>query len=165
MSVKITTREYEPLQKEFYEEWLSLYHQYAGFYEVSVTKEGVDRLWGWLFDKNHPLRCFVAKREGGDGEIKLDGFVHVRAMPSPLRGCDIGFVDDLFVVERARGNNVAEALMRRSFVHAKEQGWPLVRWLTREKNTRARKFYNRIAKETDWKVYEADSEKIAKEFS
>ena len=31
------------------------------------------------------------------------GFAHYRRMPSPLRGQDIGFLDDLFVDPKHRG--------------------------------------------------------------
>jgi len=41
-----------------------------------------------------------------DGNIV--GFAHYRRMPSPLRGQDIGFLDDLFVDPEHRGQRIGE---------------------------------------------------------
>ena len=75
-------------------------------------------------------------------------------MPSPLRGAEIGFLDDLFVGTRARGSGVAEALLREVDRVAGQRGWDVVRWITRDGNYRARNVYDRLAARSDWITYE-----------
>jgi ribosomal protein S18 acetylase RimI-like enzyme len=75
-------------------------------------------------------------------------------MRSPLRGGDIGFVDDLFVDPEARGGRTGEALIEAVAAIAAERGWPVVRWITADDNYRARALYDRLAKKTPWNLYE-----------
>ena len=37
---------------------------------------------------------------------------------------------------------------------SKSKGWNLVRWITRDDNTRAKSLYDRVAEKTNWDVYE-----------
>ena len=75
-------------------------------------------------------------------------------MLSPLRGTEIGFLDDLFVGPRARGSGVAEALLRELDRVAGQRGWGVVRWITRDGNYRARGLYDRLVERSDWITYE-----------
>ena len=85
------------------------------------------------------------------GEIV--GLAHFRAMPSPLRGADIGFLDDLLVDPAARGSGAAEALLKQVDRIAGDRGWDVVRWITREEII-ARGLYDRLALRSDWVTYE-----------
>ena len=82
------------------------------------------------------------------------GLAHWRRMPSPLRGADIGFLDDLFVDPAARGGNIGEALIGHVAGVARARGWGVVRWITADDNYRARALYDRLAKKTSWNLYE-----------
>ena len=84
---------------------------------------------------------------------KLVAFAHYRRMPSPLRGKDIGFLDDLFVSPDYRGLKIGEKLILKLDKISKEKGWGLVRWITRNDNLRAKSLYDRVSKKTNWEVY------------
>jgi GNAT superfamily N-acetyltransferase len=75
-------------------------------------------------------------------------------MPSPLRGREIGFLDDLFVDPSYRGGGIASALLEAVRAEAKAKDWPVIRWITRDDNYRARAVYDRHAVKTDWNTYE-----------
>ena len=53
-------------------------------------------------------------------------------MPSPLRGAEIGFLDDLFVDPTSRGQRIKrwDEMLRD---HGR-QCWPMIRWITRDNN-------------------------------
>ncbi len=86
------------LKEADFEQWLELYQVYAEHYRVALTETGIQTTWGWLMDSSHPLQGLVAVQEAA-----LVGMAHFRAMPSPLRGQNIGFLDDLVVHPSARG--------------------------------------------------------------
>ena len=41
------------------------------------------------------------------------GLMHFREMPSPLRGKNVGLLDDLFVLPKMRGTAVVDQLIQR----------------------------------------------------
>ncbi len=119
--------------------WREMFEGYAAFYRVPMNDGIADRVWGWLLDPGHVLEGLVVR----DGEARLVGFAHVRACPRPLGGCDVGFLDDMFVVPEARGSGAADALFSHLRRLARERGWPAIRWVTQHFNTRGRGFYDR----------------------
>ena len=143
--------EIRPLQEGDYDEWLALYGCYADHYRVELTEEGVATTWRWLNEPGHPVEGIVA-----DGGGALAGLAHFRAMPSPLRGREIGFLDDLVVLPESRGKGVAEALLAELGAIASRRGWATVRWITRDGNYRARALYDKVAAKTDWTLYEME---------
>ncbi len=132
------------------EAWAGLYRGYARFYEVPMTPQVLDTVWRWTRDPDHPL-CGRLARDDAAGVV---GLMQFRAMPSPLRGAEVGFLDDLFVAERARGRDVGRVLLEALRGEARQRGWPLVRWITRDGNYRARTVYDRCATRTDWVTYQ-----------
>ena len=130
--------------------WRRLYDLYAEFYRMPMDDTIAGRVWNWLDDPSHPVKGLVAKTPDG----KVVGFTHFRPMPSPLRGVDLCFLDDLFVLPEVRGTRLGEALIQAVVDEAKRQGWPAVRWITAEDNVRARRLYDRVAKKTHWATYE-----------
>jgi len=144
MSVKIIA-----LHPDHYNQWLELYSGYAEYYQMALTKTGIAQTWAWLHSDGSPVTGIVAQ-----SDKQLVGLAHFRAMPSPLRGADIGFLDDLFVAKTARGMHVGEKLLNRLAVIASENDWPVVRWITRDNNYHARGLYDRLATKADWNTYE-----------
>ena len=102
-----------------------------------------------LFATDHPLKGIVAEQSGA-----LIGLAHYRAMPSPLRGKDIGFLDDLIVVPESRGSDAAHMLLNELRVIAERESWGVIRWITKDDNYRARSLYDQLAQKTDWNMYE-----------
>lgn len=138
-----------PLKQDDLDGWRVLYGCYADHYRVELTDSGVAATWGWLNDPASPVEGIVAEADGG-----IVGLAHFRAMPSPLRGREIGFLDDLVVLPEHRGGGAAEALLGELASIASERGWDTVRWITRDDNYRARALYDRVASKTDWALYE-----------
>lgn len=131
-------------------DWETMYHGYAEFYQVPMNDEILDTVWSWIFDETYPFYGLIAKNESGD----TVGFMHCREMPSPLRGAKVGFLDDLFVKAEARGQGVVEALYGALNELAKDQGWPLIRWITADNNYRGRAVYDKLADKTHWVTYQ-----------
>ena len=138
-----------PLEASHHDDWLPLYKGYADHYQVELTVESARCTWSWLMDPAHPLTGLVAVKDSHPV-----GLAHFRAMPSPLRGREIGFLDDLFVDPSYRGGGIASALLEAVRAEAKAKDWPVIRWITRDDNYRARAVYDRHAVKTDWNTYE-----------
>ena len=139
------------LSKQDYRKWLILYEVYAEHYKVKLSNEGILSTWSWLMDDAHPAQGLVADLDGA-----LVGLAQFRSMPSPLRGHNIGFVDDIIVLPQNRGNGIAEALFREIKSYGNKLGWVTIRFITRNDNYRAKKVYDRVAIKSTWEVYEMD---------
>ena len=130
-------------------QWEKLYKGYADFYKVEMNNKILQTAWGWLNDKNHEVDGLVYEVDG-----KIVGFAHYRRMPSPLRGQNIGFLDDLFVDPKYRGQKIGEKMLNELKKISESKGWNLVRWITRDNNVRAKSLYDRVSEKTNWDVYE-----------
>jgi GNAT superfamily N-acetyltransferase len=130
--------------------WRRLYQGYADFYRVPMDDATAGRLWAWINDPAHPVEAFIAR----DAEGTPVGLAHYRAMPRPLGGNEIGFLDDLFVDPAHRGGAVARLLLEAVAAEAARRGWAKVRWITADDNYRARTLYDRVATRTMWITYE-----------
>ena len=130
-------------------QWEKLYKGYADFYKVEMNDKILQTIWSWLHDKNHDVEGLVYEVED-----KIIGLAHYRRMPSPLRGQYIGFLDDLFVDPKYRGQKIGEKLINQMKEISISRGWNLVRWITRNDNTKAKSLYDRVSEKTTWDVYE-----------
>lgn len=149
MTIKISA-----LQPTDRDEWEKLYQGYADFYQVPMDKEIMNRAWQWIFDPQNRFFALIAKEEQGYGV----GLMHYREMPSPLRGAQVGFLDDLYVDPACRGQGVVDQLFERLKQEAQVQGWPFVRWITAEDNYRGRAVYDRLANKTQWQTYQLNTD-------
>ncbi|GAA5315156.1 MAG: GNAT family N-acetyltransferase [Candidatus Pelagadaptatus aseana] len=140
----------EPLTEDDRSQWQQLYRAYADFYEMPMDQQILDRVWGWIFDQGNAFYCQVAKTDSG----LLLGLMHFRAMPSPLRGATVGFLDDLYVSPEHRGSGVVDALFAALQQQADDRGWPFVRWITADDNYRGRGVYDKVANKTQWVTYQ-----------
>ena len=129
--------------------WERLYRGYAAYYKVETDNTKLDTLFSWLCDPEYVCEGLVADESG-----QLVGLAHFRAMPSPLRAANVGFLDDLFVDPAQRGGQAANALIRAVDVIAGQRGWDIVRWITRDDNYRARGLYDKLSTRSNWLVYE-----------
>ena len=130
-------------------EWKKLYKGYANFYKVEMNNQTLETVWSWLHDKNHELNGIVYEIDEN-----IVALAHYRRMPRPLKGQDIGFLDDLFVEPIHRGKKIGEKLLNELKNISKSKEWGLIRWLTRDDNLRAKALYDRVAKKTSWDLYE-----------
>jgi len=132
------------------EAWQTLYRGYADFYNMPMNQSILDNVWSWIFDENNKFYALIAK----DEHQQALGLMHFRAMPSPLRGSEVGFLDDLFIIPEARGSKAIDALYQGLNDFGKQQGWPFIRWITADDNYRARNVYDKIADKTAWVTYQ-----------
>ena len=132
-----------------FDEWLKLFKIYAAHYKTNLSKEGIQTTWNWLMADTHPLTGIVAENNS-----KLAGLLHFRAMPSPLRGKNIGFCDDIVVSPENRGFGIAQMLFNDVKLRGKNEKWGVIRWITRDNNYKARHLYDKLSEKTDWNLYE-----------
>ena len=149
MNMKPVSVEFKAPSEDLKAAWRALYDGYATFYERILTDEIAETVWSWITDPNHELDALIIVAKG-----RPIGLAHYRRMPSPLRGGDIGFLDDLFIAPEARGDRIGERIFERLREIASERGWTLVRWVTADDNYRARSLYDRVATKTTWNMYE-----------
>jgi GNAT superfamily N-acetyltransferase len=71
----------------------------------------------------------VGARLGG----RLVGFALYFDLPDTLTGMRVGQLDELFVVQDARGRNIDRALLEALAEEGERRGWHQLRWLIREK--------------------------------
>ena len=131
------------------EQWEKLYRDYADISKVEISNKILQTVWGWLHNKNHEVQGIIYEID--DNIVAL---AHYRRMPSPLRGQDIGFLDDLYVDPKYRGQKIGEKLINKIKEISKSKDWNLVRWITRSDNVRAKSLYDRMSEKTNWNVYE-----------
>jgi ribosomal protein S18 acetylase RimI-like enzyme len=131
------------------ENWKKLYKGYADFYKSTINDIIMDTVWSWLMDKNHEVKGIVYEIDGN-----LTALAHYRAMPRPLKGKYIGFLDDLYVDPNYRNQKIGQKLMNEIKAISKSEKWDLVRWITHQDNTKAKSLYDKISKKTIWEVYE-----------
>ena len=129
------------IQSKDRKRWEDLYRGYADFYKVEMNKKILQTVWNWLHDKNHEVNGLVYEVNGN-----IVGFAHYRRMPRPLKGKDIGFLDDLFVEPKFRGQKIGEKILNELNKISQSKGWDLVRWITHDDNLRAKALYDRVAK-------------------
>jgi ribosomal protein S18 acetylase RimI-like enzyme len=145
--MKITVSE---LDRNDRKQWETLYYEYAEFYNMPMDQGILDTIWSWVFDQNTKFFALIAKDESDQAL----GLMHFRAMPSPLRGAEVGFLDDLYVKPAARGMGVVDALYQALNEFGQKHGWPFIRWITADNNYRGRAVYDKIAEKTHWLTYQ-----------
>ena len=137
------------IQQKHYEVWIELYHKYAEYYQVDIPKDNFDLTWKWLTTENYPFWGILA-----DVDSKIVGFAHFRSLPSPLDSCEVGFLDDLFVLLEYRGKKIGYSLIEKVHQIGKSKNWPYINWITKDNNYTARTLYDKISTKTDWNFYE-----------
>ena len=130
-------------------QWQELYRGYADFYKVEMNEQIIQTVWNWLHDESHEVSGLVYEVDDN-----IVGFAHYRRMPRPLTGKDIGFLDDLFVEPKYRGQKIGEKILNELKKISNSKGWNLIRWITRDDNLRAKNLYDRVAQKTSWNLYE-----------
>lgn len=156
-----------PVHPDDRDEWNALYAGYARFYRVEQSPDMRDRVWSWLHDEANPVRGIVAVRDapggvpdapGADaraGTRGLVGIAHFRPFHRPLSASVGCYLDDLFVTHAARRSAAASLLLQEVGRIAADEGWTVIRGITRENNYRARVMYDRFAERTNWVTYDA----------
>ena len=134
------------------QDWQKLYRGYAEFYNMPMEQNTLDNVWSWIHNNEKEFYGLIAR----NNKNQAVGLMHFRAMPSPLRGSEVGFLDDLFITPEARGTDVIDLLYKELNDFGSRQGWSFIRWITAENNYRARNVYDKISQKTAWVTYQLD---------
>lgn len=143
--------EIAPIAVEEFEQLLPLIAAYQRFYEAEKIDEGRNRTF---------FRRFLAPSEdglllGARSEGRLVGYACLYWHFSSLEATECVLMNDLYVVETARGQGVGRALIEASAEIARERGVPFVEWSTAPDNKTAQRLYDSLgAERTEWFSYE-----------
>jgi GNAT superfamily N-acetyltransferase len=143
--------EIAPIHPEELEDLLPLIAAYQRFYEVEEIDEARNRAF---------FRRFLAPSEdglllGARRGRALVGYACLYWHFSSLEACESVLMNDLFVVEEARGGGVGRALIEASAEIARERGAPFVEWATEPDNLTAQRLYDSTgAEREEWISYE-----------
>ena len=143
-----------PTQHDDYTKWSTVYESYLTFYKTSLTDNELKRVWSWIENKRENMHCYLA--QVGDDVI---GLVHFRLFLRPIKASQSVYMDDLIVLPQYRGIGAGFKLVQAVKEYAKEQGLPLVRWITAKDNEKAMKLYDQVADKTSWVTYDLDATK------
>jgi GNAT superfamily N-acetyltransferase len=132
--------------------WERLWDGYNAFYGrhgATALPDGVTRTtWTRFFDADEPMHALVADRDGD-----LLGLAHFLYHRSTIQLQPTCYLQDLFVLDSARGRGIARALVEAVYEIARSAGAPRVYWQTHETNTGAMRLYDRIAEKSGFLVY------------
>ncbi len=123
-----------------YDGWLPLWRGYQAFYRVDIPDDVSRVTWARLLDPAEPMWGALAVH--GANAI---GLVHWIRHRSCWTVGDYCYLQDLYVVEVARGGGAGGRLIEHVYAAARELGCARVYWLTHESNENAMKLYDRVA--------------------
>jgi GNAT superfamily N-acetyltransferase len=132
-------------------ELLSLMRGYCDFYEVDPPDEELLALSRALIASPdcHGVQL-IARDDGG----RAVGFATVFWTWSTLQAAEVGVMNDLFVVEEARGGGHADALIAECVQLCREHGAVELGWRTAKDNLRAQTVYDRVGgQRSEWVDY------------
>jgi GNAT superfamily N-acetyltransferase len=126
-------------------ELLPLMRGYCDFYEVDPSDDELLALARVLVaDPSQGVQLMARDDDGA-----AIGFATVFWTWSTLSADRLGIMNDLFVVEDARGGGVADALVAACAERCRERGAPELAWQTAYTNLRAQAVYERVGAKRD----------------
>lgn len=143
--------EIAPIASEEFEELLPLIVAYQRFYEVEEIDEERNRAF---------FRRFLAPSEdglllGARIEGRLVGYACLYWHFGSLSASETVLLNDLYVIEEARGRGVGRALIEATADVGRERGVPSIEWVTAPDNHTAQRLYDSIgAERSTWVTYE-----------
>lgn len=129
--------------------WQALYKKYLAFYKTNLTDSQLAMLWSWFFDIEKQMHGNIAVHEN-----TVIGLVHFREFLRPIKAATALFMDDLYVENDYRGKGIARSLIKSVNDYALTKQISLVRWVTAYDNHEATKLYDKLATQTQWKIYD-----------
>lgn len=143
--------EIAPITAEEFEELLPLIAAYQRFYAVEEIDEERNRAF---------FRRFLAPSEdglllGARQEGRLIGYACLYWHFSSTQALETVLMNDLYVIEGARGGGVGRTLIEATAEVARERGASLVEWSTAPDNRTAQRLYDSTgAARSEWLTYE-----------
>ena len=96
-----------------------------------------------------PVAEIVGARRGK----RLVGFAVFLDLPDTMTGLRVGQLDDLFVVQEARGQGVGHALIAGILAEGARRGWEHLRWMVPVKPPAAARLAEKLARRGPWTGY------------
>jgi len=126
-----------------------LWRDYNTFYQApKITEEVTAATWRRILDRENVIGCLVAEENG-----RLVGFINYVIHPRTWSTRDTCYMEDLYVDNAARGRGVAQALCGALKALCMEKGLSRIYWNTEERNTAARRLYDKIGYKDDFVRY------------
>lgn len=139
--------EISPLTEFDYDRWEVLARGYMTFYSTVRTDAEYESLWARILERKEILG--TGARLAGE----LVGICHYLFHASAWSG-DICFLQDLFVLESARGKGIGRKLIEHVANEARANGSPRLYWHTHQSNSVARSLYDQVASNSGFIRYE-----------
>lgn len=133
------------------EKWLVLWQGYLEFYAQELSEEQTELSWNKLLHSEDGLNALVAV--SGD---ELIGLAHFYWTPSTWTKHKDLYLEDLFVAPTIRKRGVGDALIERLSEIASAAGARKIHWQTHRDNAVAKKLYDKVAKQSEFLVYEKE---------
>ena len=132
--------------------WDVLWSGYNAFYGrhggTALARHVSNTTWSRFFDPREPLHALVAECDG-----ELLGLAHFLFHRSTIQTAPACYLQDLFVVDAARGQGVGRALIGATCDAARTASSNRVYWQTHETNSVAMRLYDCVAERTGIVVY------------
>lgn len=140
-----------PLTPEQLEELLPLIAAYQRFYRIEDVDTDRNRAFFRRFvAPSEDGMILTARRRGG-----LLGYATLYWTFSSTQAVETVLMNDLFVVEEARGAGVGRALIEASAAVGRERGAHHMEWATEPGNRTARRLYDTTgAERSEWVAYD-----------
>jgi len=148
IKIKNTSLYISEVSDSDFEQWLPLWQGYNTFYNRTLPKEVTETTWKRFLDPNEPMHALVAKNAN-----EILGLTHFLFHRNTAMLNDVCYLQDLFTLEKARGQGVARALIEAVYARAKTKGSSRVYWQTHETNTTAKLLYDKVADYSGFVVY------------
>ena len=132
-----------------FEAWKEIYKKYLAFYKTMLTEQQLKTLWSWFFNEDKQLYCHLALQQH-----KIVGLAHFREYIRPIKAATAVFLDDLYVENELRGQGIARSLIQSVNDFCTNKKIPLIRWITAHDNIDAMRLYDKIATQTQWRIYD-----------
>jgi len=131
--------------------WEPLWAGYLSFYEKSLPQPVTDFTWSRLTASGDIKGLLALDTEGS--ALGLVHFLYHSSTSNLGGNC---YLQDLFVLPRARGHGIGRRLIAAVVEEARKQGCKVVYWQTEEFNGTARRMYERVAKRSPFIRYDID---------
>ena len=132
--------EISPLRAEERARWNELWSAYQRFYEIQLPAQVTESTWQRIL-----AGCIhgLGAREAADRLVGIAHFLYHEDTWSMASAC---YLQDLYVDETVRGGGCGRSLIEAVNAAARAAAANSPYWLTHETNARARRLYDRLAR-------------------
>jgi len=132
-----------------FDKWKTHYIKYLIFNKNKVSQKNIINLWKWLTNKKHPSNIIIAIYKND-----IVGHIHYKFLSNPVRGKNIGFIDDIYIDKKYRKSGIAKKLIKHLLKIGKKNKWDVIRWNCDMQNDKAINFYLKFSKILQWHTFE-----------